>query len=469
MKSIKIACQGSSTLKLSDLKVLQGDLKSLADENYKQLRKEILDLGFSSPFHVWKSGDSNYILDGTQRFRTLTKMQADGYKIPFLPIVAVEAKNANEAKRKILALTSQYGKIEKKGLFEFLENSDITPDELDPSFRFPEVDIPAFVNDFYPEDEEKPSSEGVEAKPSKLSDDFLVAPFSVFNAREGWWQDRKRAWVAKGITSDEGRGEDLLNYSPLVKKFGKRNGTSESNTSIFDPVVCEIAYSWFTSPGATVLDPFAGGSVRGITAAYLGRDYHGIDLRPEQVEANRKQWGQLPNPPEAKPTWYQGDSTKPIEGLPKAVDLVFSCPPYGDLEKYSEDPSDISTMSHEEFLACHSKAINLACQRLKKDRFAVWVVGDFRDKRGFLRNFVGDSIAAFKGAGLELYNEAVLVTAVGSLPVRVRRYMATRKLGKTHQNILVFCKGDPKRAAKACGDITLATTGETEQPAKDKA
>ena len=39
---------------------------------------------------------------------------------------------------------------------------------------------------------------------------------------------------------------------------GKENGTS-----IFDPVVCELAYTWFAPVGGVVLDPFAGGSVRG--------------------------------------------------------------------------------------------------------------------------------------------------------------------------------------------------------------
>ncbi len=40
-----------------------------------------------------------------------------------------------------------------------------------------------------------------------LADRFLIAPFSVLNAREGWWQDRKRAWLALGIQSELGRGE----------------------------------------------------------------------------------------------------------------------------------------------------------------------------------------------------------------------------------------------------------------------
>jgi hypothetical protein len=53
---------------------------------------------------------------------------------------------------------------------------------------------------------------------------------------------------------------------------------------------------------------------------------------------------------------------------------------------------------------------------------------------------------------LRLYSECILVTAVGSLPIRVRRqFEVSRKLGKTHQNVLIFCKGDPRAAAEAIG------------------
>jgi hypothetical protein len=42
----------------------------------------------------------------------------------------------------------------------------------------------------------------------KLSDRFLIPPFSVLNAREGWWQERKRFWLSLGIKSELGRGEN---------------------------------------------------------------------------------------------------------------------------------------------------------------------------------------------------------------------------------------------------------------------
>lgn len=147
--NIEIKCEGSHTLNLDELTVLQGDLKSLSSTNYKKLRKEILELGFSSPIHVWNREGVNYILDGTQRCRTLRKMSEEGYGIPPLPIVRVQANDLNDAKRKVLALTSQYGHLESDGLYEFLNDTDITISDIEESFHFPEINIEKFKEEFY--------------------------------------------------------------------------------------------------------------------------------------------------------------------------------------------------------------------------------------------------------------------------------------------------------------------------------
>jgi hypothetical protein len=58
-----------------------------------------------------------------------------------------------------------------------------------------------------------------------LAGKFGVSPFSVLNAREGWWQDRKRAWLALGIKSELGRGENghhaAPGGSPMVAGYSK--------------------------------------------------------------------------------------------------------------------------------------------------------------------------------------------------------------------------------------------------------
>ena len=231
----------------------------------------------------------------------------------------------------------------------------------------------------------------------------------------------------------------------------------ESGTSIFDPVLCELAYSWFAPPGGIVLDPFAGGSVRGIVASKLGRQYIGHELREEQVAANRQQGSDICMEDASPPAWVCGDSRNIDQTCADVqADLIFSCPPYADLEVYSDDPKDLSTLGYEQFRGAYFEIIKKACGLLKQDRFACFVVGEVRDKKGNYYNFVGDTIEAFRAAGLAYYNEAILITPVGSLRLRAgKQFSSSRKLGKTHQNVLVFVKGDSKRAAKACGDVQI--------------
>ncbi len=259
------------------------------------------------------------------------------------------------------------------------------------------------------------------------------------------------------------RGEHIVGADP-ANTFGAYGRTDEvsmkiadarpqTGTSIFDPVLCELVYRWFSPPVGLVLDPFAGGSVRGIVASHLGRRYIGIDLSERQLEANREQAARICKDPE--PVWIVGDG-KNVATLAPGVeaDLIFSCPPYGDLERYSDELADLSTMEYPAFVATLREIVAACVGLLKPDRFAVFVVGDIRDGKGFYRRLISDTEQAFTDAGARLYNEAVLVTAVGSLPIRVgKQFESGRKLGKTHQNVLVFCKGDPKRATKAIGPV----------------
>jgi hypothetical protein len=147
-------------------------------------------------------------------------------------------------------------------------------------------------------------------------------------------------------------------------------------------------------------------------------------------------------------------STLTTRGTHDPFDFVFSCPPYGNLEVYSDDPLDLSAMPDEEFDEAYAEIIGKACALLKPDRFACFVVGDYRDASGYYRSLPAITARAFEAAGCRLYNDAILLTAVGSLPVRARKqFEVSRKLGKTHQNILVFCNGDPKKAAAAVGAV----------------
>lgn len=250
--------------------------------------------------------------------------------------------------------------------------------------------------------------------------------------------------------------------SGLYDGYSGNAGTlSDSGVSVFDPVLCELSYAWYTKEGDTIIDPFAGGSVRGIVAEKMGRFYTGVELRAEQVEANIIQCSEICD---ACQKWVHGDSAHIDELLPEdGFDFMFTCPPYADLEVYSDDPADISNMGIDGFLEMYEIILRKTVEKLADDRFAVVVIGDARGKDGFYYNLPGKTVEFMERAGARYYNEAILVTPAGSLPIRAgRQFAASRKLGKTHQNVLTFCKGDPREAAGRLGEVVIPDLEEQE-------
>lgn len=286
------------------------------------------------------------------------------------------------------------------------------------------------------------------SRKGNLAGKFFWSPFTAIMARDGAWQQRKNLWLSLGLRSEAGRTEAKKTCLPSGIIGGN---VGDIEISIFDPVLTEVCYRWFCPNGGQIIDPFSGGSVRGVVASILGFKYWGCDLSAEQVTANALQGTEL-ELEDPVPTWIHGDSRDKVSEAPDA-DFLFSCPPYCDLEVYSDDPKDLSAMSHTDFMDAYADIIEKSAARLKDNRFACFVVGDVRDSKGFYYNFPGKTVRAFEAAGLRYYNEAVLVTVVGSAFLRAHRpFTATRKLAKTHQNILVFCKGDPALAAAAIGE-----------------
>ena len=275
-----------------------------------------------------------------------------------------------------------------------------------------------------------------------LRDQFIEPPFSVLDTKSGNWQRRKKLWQQIGIKSEVGRDAAVIHLTSSKKEYNdiiKKKGLSTNYTSIFDPALCEVLYKWFCDENGSILDPFAGGSVRGIVANKLGYKYTGIDIRQEQIDSNREQGLNILDV-NNQPNWYCGDSNEVLEGFNKEFDFVFSCPPYADLEVYSDLEGDISNKPYEEFLRLYESIIEKSCKLLKKDGLACFVVGEVRDKKGNYIGFVPDTIRAFEKCGMKFYNEAILLNAIASASMRANGNMKSKKLVKVHQNILVFKK-----------------------------
>jgi len=298
------------------------------------------------------------------------------------------------------------------------------------------------------------------SKVYQLRDKYIEPPFSVLDTRSGHWMQRKNKWKSLGIESELGREiiggnhfsgsfhDEIYNNKPIKNDTTRRILEVGGPHSIFDPVLCELMIRWFTPhANSYVLDPFAGGSVRGIVTSTLGHNYDGIELSAKQVFSNREQADRLfKEHGIKKPNWIIGDSNEVLDGIVlksnvvERYDFILSCPPYGNLEVYSDHKNDISNMSYDNFLNIYKSIIKKSCKLLKKGGLACFVVGEFRDKDGNYVGFVPDTIKAFLEADMKYYNEMILLNVVGSASMRAETTMKNKKIVKIHQNVLVFKK-----------------------------
>jgi len=307
---------------------------------------------------------------------------------------------------------------------------DLVMEEINSFFEEDLKKITGFELENYVSKEDEYELSGI-----KLSERFGVPPFSVLDTRQGYWLDRKRHWKTLILDEGESREGTLANEDSLM-------GEINSGVSILDPVLAELAVNWFCTKDGKTFDPFAGDTVFGFVSASKGNPFTGIELREEQASINNKRTSEAGL--EAK--YICDDGQNVAEYIkPESMDMLFSCPPYFDLEVYSEKDNDASNQdSYEDFLVILKNAFTNAVNCLKEDRFAVIVVGDIRDKKGIYRGFPDDIKSIFKQCGMQLYNEMILVESLGTLPQRVGQSMKNRKVGKCHQNVIVFYKGNPK-------------------------
>ena len=296
-----------------------------------------------------------------------------------------------------------------------------------------------------------------------LKDRYGWPPFSVINTISHDWQRRKDEWEVLFKDSTVGRDVKRYNATP-TNTFSARGADAKQAESVseFDPYLAELMYRWFSNEGDKVLDPFAGGCVRGVVASVLGRDYHGIDINLDQVYTNEAQYRNLQDRYTnlaGKTVWEYGDSEQVLHSEFPTYDMVFTCPPYYNLEQYTVDHRDLSRQpNYQEFLHKYASILCRATQSLKDNSFFVIVVSEVREEpRGIERsNFVGlvpDTIHILRDfCSLHYYNEIIVMNNIGSLPIRAPKYFdQSRKIGRMHQNVLVFFKGDLKAIEEKFG------------------
>lgn len=423
-------------LPAADLNHLNGNPRKIADHNAVQkLEKQIREHGFQNPLNVYKEDDGRYtILCGNHRYQA-------GKRLGMELFPCVEYKGTREqALARAIAdnKSSMWTEWDYPLLQDMLKDLDVDGFDMELTGFDAEELAELFETSL-----NSIEADTTNAPSSTLAEQFVAPPFTVLDTRQGYWQERRRAWLQ--ITGD------LTETKEKVLSGGDDTLLTSINdgSSNFDPVLAEIMMSWFCPAGGKVLDPFGGEQTKGVVAGELGLTYRAVEFRQDQVNVNRNACKKY-----SGVDYVCGDSEN-IGSLinDTGFDLCFTSPPYYDLEVYSKD--DMSALgTYKEFMAKYERIFEQCVAMLRGDSFLVIKIGEIRDKKtGIYRNFVGDNIAMFKRLGLAYYNELVLLNIFGTAPQRAGRSFNNRKMVKVHQNVLVFAKGSPNKAAEKCGDL----------------
>ncbi len=261
---------------------------------------------------------------------------------------------------------------------------------------------------------------------SKMIDRLGFLPSTI------WKPDRSITATLKEEVGDKSQCRKSLN----AKDSYRRNGVNGGKPSIFNPHLAQMILAAYCKYNSNIYDPFAGGGTRGYIASKMGHKYFGVELRKEEVDRINNmflKWRIKFDIKIEDSVTYTPEKEK--------YNFSFTCPPYYNLEQYSNLDSDISNYNnYNTFLGGIKKVLTNTYNSLKPNSFCVWVVGNFRDKKGEMIHFNGDVVRLAKEAGFKFWDEIIWNGASTVALTRCGKFISKRKAVRIHEYVLVFKK-----------------------------
>jgi DNA modification methylase len=254
-----------------------------------------------------------------------------------------------------------------------------------------------------------------------VKDQFGFLPLSVIKPTKETKMKWKDAYLVDGDTQ--------------IRKVSG-GAIKELKMSEFHAGIAENIVRFWSLPGAKIVDPFAGRATRAVVSTYLGREYYGYEITPNTFKRNNEHFDKL----KINPTLYMSDGTLLKETPNDFADLIYTCPPYYNIEEYESVDGQLSDCdTYGSFMGFIDRCAE-NCFRVAKDgTFCVWVVADFRQD-GKLVDFHGDTIQSFKKAGFD-YHDIIIMENISPFATLTTFQAACKRYApKTHEYILVFRK-----------------------------
>ncbi len=206
---------------ITDLRPNPTNARTHPDDQVAQIAASIREFGFTNPILADMSDGGVIVAGHGRRLAVLRLMDAaEAIRLPGGRVLAhgvvpvIDCSGWTEAQRRAytladnrLAETSEWDDDLLKIELTFLNDTGFN------------LELTGFDSKTFDKLLGSGEEDGGDPDPKRtLADRFGIPPFSVLRAAEGWWQDRKRAWLALGIQSEVGRGENLLKFSDTINE-----------------------------------------------------------------------------------------------------------------------------------------------------------------------------------------------------------------------------------------------------------
>lgn len=256
----------------------------------------------------------------------------------------------------------------------------------------------------------------------RVDEQFGFKPFSIIKPTKSHKKKWKDAYLDDG-QNEQRRSDDIEYLAGL--------GFSEFHSQLAENIL-----KYWSLSGSVVCDPFSGRATRAVISEKLNRKYIGYEVSPTTVERVKTHFNKVG----VNPTIHLSDGTLLSETQDGSVDLIFTCPPYYNIEKYESVEGQLSDEdTYETFIDKMEVAAKNSYRVLKDGAFSVWVVGDFREG-GKLRNFHGDMINKMTEVGFD-YHDLIVVENISPFAgLQLGKVASKRYTSKIHEYILVFKK-----------------------------
>jgi len=214
--------------------------------------------------------------------------------------------------------------------------------------------------------------------------------------------------------------------------------------SEFNPTVAKNIINFWSNENDIIFDPFSG-RTRSLVAYAMNRLYIGCEISTDVVDYMLNKYNELN-------LIYNDDFNVDVVNddcinikkyYPDTeFDLIFSCPPYWNLEKYQSCDGQLSDIkAYDEFIDALGDRLDVAVKQLKIDKYMCMVVGDFRKNKKYV-TFHNDLMNRMKqNKSLKLHD----VIVIQNIPFHTAAYYFGAKkkhkfTSKSHEYLLVWKK-----------------------------